>query len=68
VKSKVLSDLGVEAGQFMLATAHRQKNVDNKERFTGLVRGLQFAQRGFYIPLIYPMHPRAKKQLELFGN
>jgi UDP-N-acetylglucosamine 2-epimerase (non-hydrolysing) len=66
LKSKILSDLGVEKGQFMLATSHRQENVDNKERFIGIIRGLQFVQKEFQIPLIYPIHPRAKKHLELF--
>ncbi|MCW4024571.1 MAG: UDP-N-acetylglucosamine 2-epimerase (non-hydrolyzing) [Candidatus Bathyarchaeota archaeon] len=66
-KSKILNDLAVEEGQFMLATSHRQENVDNKEHFAGLIRGLQLVQQEFNVPIIYPIHPRAKKQLELFG-
>jgi UDP-N-acetylglucosamine 2-epimerase (non-hydrolysing) len=66
-KSGILNDLDVGKGQFMLATSHRQENVDNKARFTGLIRGLQLVQKEFDVPLIYPIHPRAKKQLELFG-
>jgi UDP-N-acetylglucosamine 2-epimerase (non-hydrolysing) len=66
-KSFVLSDLDVESGQFMLVTSHRQENVDEKERFAGLIKGLQLVQEEFGVPMIYPIHPRAKKQLELFG-
>ena len=51
----------------MLATAHRQENVDDKKKFSGLIRGLQLVQSEFKIPLIYPIHPRAKKQLDQFG-
>jgi UDP-N-acetylglucosamine 2-epimerase (non-hydrolysing) len=51
----------------MLATSHRQENVDNQERFTGLIQGLRLVQQEFNVPIIYPIHPRAKKQLELFG-
>jgi UDP-N-acetylglucosamine 2-epimerase (non-hydrolysing) len=51
----------------MLATSHRQENVDDKERFACIIKGLQSVQSEFGVPLIYPIHPRARKQLELFG-
>jgi UDP-N-acetylglucosamine 2-epimerase (non-hydrolysing) len=66
-KNQILTDLGIKAGKFMLATSHRQENVDNKERFASLIKGLQLVQNEFGVPLIYPIHPRARKQLELFG-
>jgi len=65
-KTQILSRLRLQTAKFMLATAHRQENVDNQKRFTGIIRGLQLVQREFRIPLIYPVHPRAKKQLALF--
>ena len=66
-KSQIFNILGVEKHQCMLATAHRQENVDDKKKFSGLIRGLQLVQSEFKVPLIYPIHPRAKKQLDLFG-
>ncbi len=66
-KANVLKDLNLAADEFILATAHRQENVDEKERFSSLIRGLQLVQREFGVPLVYPIHPRAKKQLGLFG-
>ena len=66
-KTRVLSLLGVESGQYLLATAHRQENVDDKTRFTGIIKGLQQIQSELKAPIIYPIHPRAKKQLEKFG-
>ncbi len=36
-KTKVLGDLGLESGEFILATSHRQENVDDKARFSGIV-------------------------------
>ena len=53
--------------QFLLATSHRQENVDNRERFAGIVKGLQLVQNEFKVPLIYPIHPRARKQVDLYG-
>ena len=66
-KNQILDELGLNSGKFMLATSHRQENVDNKDRFAGIIKGLQLVQKEFGIPLIYPIHPRARKQLELFN-
>ena len=38
-----------------------------KKRFAGLIKGLQLVQRKFHLPLVYPIHPRARKQLKVFG-
>jgi UDP-N-acetylglucosamine 2-epimerase (non-hydrolysing) len=64
---QLLSQLGIPADGYVLATSHRQENVDDKTRFSQLIRGLQLVQKELGLPLIYPIHPRAKKQLELFG-
>jgi UDP-N-acetylglucosamine 2-epimerase (non-hydrolysing) len=66
-KNQILSQLGINAGKFILATSHRQENVDDKERFFGIIKGLQLVQKEFGVPLIYPIHPRARKQLNLFS-
>ena len=66
-KTSIMEQLGLRDGEFMLATAHRQENVDDKNRFAGLIRGLQSVQKAFKVPLIYPVHPRAKKMLSEFG-
>ena len=66
-KNQILTQLGINAGKYMLATSHRQENVDDKKRFNGIIKGLQLVQKEFGVPLIYPIHPRARKQLELFN-
>jgi UDP-N-acetylglucosamine 2-epimerase (non-hydrolysing) len=66
-KSTILDALNLREGEYMVATAHRQENVDVKPRFAGIIEGLRLVQREFDVPLIYPIHPRAKKQLEAFG-
>ena len=66
-KSAALSQLGLEAGRFMLATSHRQENVDDQNRFAGIIKGLQLVQSHFNMPLVYPIHPRARKQLAKFA-
>jgi UDP-N-acetylglucosamine 2-epimerase (non-hydrolysing) len=66
-KSQIFDTLGIESYKYLLATAHRQENVDDKNKFSGLICGLQKVQREFKLPLIYPIHPRAKKRLVAFG-
>jgi UDP-N-acetylglucosamine 2-epimerase (non-hydrolysing) len=51
----------------MVETTDRAENVDDKTRFTGLIEGLQKVKAKFDLPLIYPVHPRARKQLSAFG-
>jgi UDP-N-acetylglucosamine 2-epimerase (non-hydrolysing) len=63
----VHDELEVTNGRYFLATVHRQENVDNEKRFRGILRGLKMVQEEFNSPLIYPIHPRARKQLHSFG-
>jgi UDP-N-acetylglucosamine 2-epimerase (non-hydrolysing) len=51
----------------MVETTDRAENVDDKTRFTELIEGLQKVKAKFDLPLIYPVHPRARKQLSPFG-
>jgi UDP-N-acetylglucosamine 2-epimerase (non-hydrolysing) len=66
-KSNILKVMNLKEGEYVVATAHRQENVDEKDRFTGIIEGLRLVQLEFNVPLIYPIHPRARKQLEEFG-
>ncbi|WP_128476568.1 non-hydrolyzing UDP-N-acetylglucosamine 2-epimerase [Halorussus pelagicus] len=65
-KSAVLSDLDLTAGEFVLLTAHRAENVDDQTRFANLLEGVaRFAEQRD-LPVVYPIHPRAKKRLKEF--
>ena len=59
--------LGLEKGAYFLATVHRQENVDDKERFGKILKGLEMVEKKFGFPVIYPAHPRSRKQLRLLG-
>ena len=62
-KANVLDELGVCNNNYFLATVHRQENVDNEERFRRILKGLLMVQEEFDLPVLYPIHPRAKKQM-----
>ena len=65
-KKQVFSQLNIEPGKYVLATSHRQENVDDKVRFAGIIKGLKWVGDEFGLPVLYPIHPRAKKQAETF--
>ncbi len=62
-RSTVLSDLGLEAGSYLVVTAHRAGNVDPPDRLERLVE-LLAALPG---PVVFPLHPRTRVRLEDAG-
>ncbi len=65
-KSKILKKLHLEKGKYFLLTVHRAENVDKKERFKNIFKGLSLVYKKFNFPIIYPIHPRAKKMINKF--
>ena len=63
----VLDDLHMKPAEYFLVTAHRQENVDVKKRFEGIITGLERVADEFNLPVIYPIHPRARKMMNHFG-
>ena len=62
-----LNDLELVAKEYFLVTAHRQENVDVKERFEGIIKGLELVANESGLSVIYPIHPRARKMMNHFG-
>ena len=62
-RSSVLSELGVEPGSYLVATAHRAGNVDGPERLERLVDLLAALPE----PVVFPVHPRTARRLEDAG-
>lgn len=57
--------LGLEAGEYAVVTLHRPSNVDTRDQLNSLVNQLKgIANR---LPLVFPVHPRTRKNLEKFG-
>ena len=66
-KSQILDKLELKEREYFLVTAHRQENVDIKDRLKSILEGLRLVWHKFRLPLIYPIHPRAKRRIEEFG-
>jgi UDP-N-acetylglucosamine 2-epimerase (non-hydrolysing) len=66
-RANALNDLHLKPKEYFLVTAHRQENVDVKERFEGIINGLERVADEFGLPVVYPIHPRAEKMMNYFG-
>jgi UDP-N-acetylglucosamine 2-epimerase (non-hydrolysing) len=62
VSKDIVEKLGVNPQKYALLTLHRPSNVDNLKTFTGIVKALDEIQK--YLPIVFPIHPRTKPQLE----
>ncbi len=65
-KVNVLKDLGLKPKEYFLMTAHRQENVDVKERLEGILKGLELIYNEFDMPVVFPMHPRTRRRIKEF--
>lgn len=63
-ESKVLEELGLEPGKFILVSAHREENIDNEKTFFELMNSINTIAETFKMPVIYSTHPRTKKFIE----
>ena len=62
-KSHILQDCQVTAGDYILATVHRDFNTDNPERINSIFRALSEIAEKDMIPVVLPLHPRTRKYL-----
>ena len=60
-------DPSVNSQEYLLATLHRQENVDDKIRLAKAIKGLELVAEEFKLPLIFPVHPRTWKRILQFG-
>ncbi len=62
-RSRILDELGLEKRRYALATVHRAENTDDPVRLSLIFETLDgIACDG--LPVIVPLHPRTRKQLE----
>jgi len=53
--------------QYIILTAHRQENVDVKEKLKGIFDGAREIIREFSLPILFPVHPRTRQKIAEFG-
>jgi UDP-GlcNAc3NAcA epimerase len=62
-KSRILNNLKIKKGEYVLATVHRAENTDDPKRMECILAG--FAKSRNLI--VWPLHPRTKASMERHG-
>lgn len=63
--SKILENLGLEQGKYILLSAHREENIDIESNFLSLMNAVNIMAETYDMPILYSCHPRSKKYIEL---
>ncbi len=65
--SDIHGRLGLEKGQYILLSAHREENIDTEKNFLSLFTAINKMAEKYDMPILYSCHPRSKKRLEASG-
>jgi len=66
-KSKILKTLDLVDKKFILATIHRAESVDSLQVLGEIIKGLSLVAEDTSLPIIFPIHPRTKNNLQKFN-
>jgi UDP-GlcNAc3NAcA epimerase len=64
-RSTLLDQLALKGRPYALITVHRDHNTDDPQRLRSLVRSFLELHAGKGIALVWPVHPRARKQMDV---
>ncbi len=62
--SKILEELKLEKGKYILLSAHREENIDTEQNFFNLMNAVNAMAEKYDMPILYSCHPRSKKFIE----
>jgi UDP-N-acetylglucosamine 2-epimerase (non-hydrolysing) len=65
--STVLERLGLSAGSYVVASLHREENVDEPDRLETIVETLNDVRFEFGCPIVVSTHPRTRRRLDSLG-
>lgn len=66
-QSRVLEELSLEDGGYILLSAHREENIDDESHFLSLMNAVNALAEQYGLPVVYSTHPRSKKFIEARG-
>ena len=65
--SSILKELGLQKQGYILLSAHREENIDDRNNFFSLMNAVNAMAEKYDKPIIYSTHPRSKKFIEERG-
>jgi UDP-N-acetylglucosamine 2-epimerase (non-hydrolysing) len=66
-KSDIIERLELKEGKYFILSAHREENVDSKEKMLQLFSSLKAVQEQYGMPIVFSIHPRTELRLNQFG-
>ena len=65
--SDIHAKLGLQKGEYILLSAHREENIDTEKNFLSLFNAINKMAQKYDMPVVYSCHPRSKKRLQESG-
>ena len=65
--SDVHARLGLEKGNYILLSAHREENIDTEKNFQSLFNAINAMAEKYDMPILYSCHPRSRNRLAASG-
>ena len=65
--SKVLEELGLEQGKYIVVSTHREENIDIEKNFDQLLPAINAVAEKYQMLIIFSTHPRTRNRLEQRG-
>lgn len=62
--SNILEELNLEQNNYMVLSAHREENIDNKQNFNQLIDSINYIAKKFDKKIVFSAHPRTWKKIE----
>lgn len=62
--SDIHARLGLEKGNYILLSAHREENIDTEKNFLSLFNAINKMAEKYDMPVLYSCHPRSRKRIE----
>lgn len=66
-KSVILDELGLQPGNYILLSAHREENIDIESNFFSLMNAVNAMAEKYDMPILYSCHPRSEKSIAQRG-
>jgi len=67
-QSDIMERLGLEAGNYLVVSVHREENVDSERNYAKLVKLLNAIATTYGQPVIVSTHPRTQKRIDEAGS
>jgi len=63
--STILKQMNLKRNEYMLLSIHREENIDLDINFDEVINTIQKLTENYDMPIIYSVHPRSRKKIEM---